>query len=248
MAHANDTVVTETTEDWHAACKPIAHEPSPDGIDDKERPVAIQHPSFGQIYNPILNDRSGAPLRRLPELLTERLVLRRWQQMDLEPFGAMRADVLGMEFFPSVVNPIISLASIEQFERSFDERGYSFWVVESLTTGAFIGTVGLYARDVQGLPAQVAIGWQLARKHWGHGYAKEAAQAVLKDGFRRLKLNEIIAVVVENNHRSRGLAETLGMIANPAPFIEPAIGSQDGALQRQILYRIRPSTWRKNSR
>ncbi len=210
--------------------------------------MAIQHPSFGQIYNPLLHDSHSHRLRRQRELLTERLVLRRWQEHDLQPFGEMRANMLGMEFFPSVVNPIISLASIEQFERSFDARGYSFWVVESLATGAFVGTVGLYERTVPGMPAQVAIGWQLARAHWGQGYAKEAAQAVLKDGFKRLKLREIIAVVAENNYRSRGLAETLGMKAAAEPLIEPTMGIDNGPLQRQILYRVRPSTWRKNSR
>jgi len=35
------------------------------------------------------------------------------------------------------------------------------------------------------------IGYELSPKHWGHGYATEAATAMLDFGFTQLKLHRI---------------------------------------------------------
>jgi len=45
--------------------------------------------------------------------------------------------------------------------------------------------------------------WRLTPPAWGHGYASEAAAAVLRDGFGRLGLEEIAAITMQTNHRSR---------------------------------------------
>lgn len=201
--------------------------------------MALDYSGYGRSQAYALNFNQSYRQSRIPELETARLCLRRWQPEDVRPFYEMRLDAVGMEFFPSVVSPIFSMASIEYFEKNFDERGYGFWAVESLSTGDFVGCVGLYPRQWPNAVPRVAIGWQIARQHWGHGYAKEAAQAVLKDGFKRVRINEIIAVIAKDNYRSCRVAESLGMLLQPALVLGMGMDTDFDSACRQRVYRIR---------
>jgi hypothetical protein len=51
-----------------------------------------------------------------PALRTERLLLRRWRDADLEPFAAMNADPTVMEYFPATLSCAESSALIERSE------------------------------------------------------------------------------------------------------------------------------------
>jgi RimJ/RimL family protein N-acetyltransferase len=71
---------------------------------------------------------------------------------------------------------------------------------------SLIGAVGLNWVDHQtAFTPAVEMGWRLAHPYWGQGYAFEAAQAVIDDGFGRLGLDEIVAYTVPANRRSWGL-------------------------------------------
>jgi RimJ/RimL family protein N-acetyltransferase len=48
---------------------------------------------------------------------TERLILRRWQQEDVEPFAAMNADPRVMEFYPKTLNRSETEGMIAWIER-----------------------------------------------------------------------------------------------------------------------------------
>ena len=64
--------------------------------------------------------------------------------------------------------------------------------------------------DAHFTPA-IEIGWRLGVEYWGHGYATEAAQAVVKDAFERLHLQEIVSFTAVDNMRSRAVMSRLGM-------------------------------------
>jgi ribosomal-protein-alanine N-acetyltransferase len=49
----------------------------------------------------------------------------------------------------------------------------------------------------------VEIGWRLAAKHWGQGYATEAASVVLDHAFGPLGLEQVVSFTVPANRRSR---------------------------------------------
>ena len=74
-----------------------------------------------------------------------------------------------------------------------------------------MGSVGLTTVGFEAhfAPA-VEIVWRLAAEHWGHGYATEAARAVLRFGFEQLEMREIVAFTVPHNHRSRRVMESSG--------------------------------------
>ena len=57
---------------------------------------------------------------------------------------------------------------------------------------------------------EVEIGWVIARRAQGQGFAKEAAAAWLRLAFGELALSRLTAVIHPDNQRSRSLAERLG--------------------------------------
>lgn len=175
------------------------------------------------------------------ELRTERLVLRRWRAEDRRPFAAINADPVAMEFFPSTLTATESDALADRIEERFDE-GVGLWAVEVPERAPFIGFVGLARAtfDAHFTPA-VEVGWRLAPACWGHGYAVEAAQAALADGFGRLQLDEIVSFTAAQNARSRRVMERLGMTHDPADdFDHPAL-VEGHPLRGHVLYRLRRS-------
>ncbi|MGA5820359.1 GNAT family N-acetyltransferase [Kitasatospora sp. NPDC094028] len=177
----------------------------------------------------------------MTELRTDRLILRRWQDSDLEPWAAMNADPEVREHLGDLLTREQSDASVARFRTEFDERGYGWWAVEVPATGEFIGFAGLDRVD-DGMPfAGVEIGWRLARSAWGQGYATEAAVAVLSFGFETLGLPEILAVTTATNLRSQAVMRRIGMTRDPVDdFDDPA--EPEGPLRRNVLYRIARGT------
>jgi RimJ/RimL family protein N-acetyltransferase len=175
----------------------------------------------------------------MAELRTDRLMLRRWQDSDLEPWGVMNADPEVREHLGDLLTRERSDASVARFQAEFDERGYGWWAVEVLATGEFIGFAGLDQVD-DGMPfTGVEIGWRLARSAWGHGYATESALAALAFGFEILELPEILAVTTATNLRSQAVMRRIGMTRDFADdFDDPTV--PEGPLRRNVLYRIRP--------
>ena len=90
----------------------------------------------------------------------------------------------------------------------------------------------------------VEIGWRLAREHWGHGYATEAATAALAFAFGDRALEEIVAFTVPANIPSRRVMGRLGMRRLPADdFEHPAIAAGH-PLRSHVLYRLRRADWK----
>jgi ribosomal-protein-alanine N-acetyltransferase len=117
--------------------------------------------------------------------------------------------------------------------------------VERLDTHEFIGFVGLAAPrfDTAFTPC-VEIGWRLAHRHWGSGFAPEGAAAALDWGFSQLALpgDEIVSFTSATNLNSQRVMQKLGMHRDPADdFDHPLVA--DGPLRRHVLYRITRSQW-----
>ncbi len=87
--------------------------------------------------------------------------------------------------------------------------GMGLYAVVLRAGGRLIGDCGLVARVIQDTPV-VEIGWHLDRDSWGHGYATEAARAVLTHA-EDLGVRRVCSLIVPGNLRSRRVAEKLGM-------------------------------------
>jgi RimJ/RimL family protein N-acetyltransferase len=184
----------------------------------------------------------GAPTP--PEIRTQRLVLRRWRDSDLEPFARLNADPEVMEFCPAPLDRAASDAFVERIEQGFEENGFGLWAAQA-PDGALIGFVGLARPRFEApfLPA-VEVGWRLARSAWGRGLASEGARAVVADGFERVGLEEIVSFTAEVNERSAAVMRRIGMTRDPAEdFDHPAL-PEGHWLRRHVLYRLGRDTWR----
>ncbi|WP_329125509.1 GNAT family N-acetyltransferase [Streptomyces sp. NBC_01353] len=172
----------------------------------------------------------------MPELRTDRLLLRRWQESDLEPWAAMNADPEVREHLGALLTREQSDAVVADMQAAFDERGFGWWALEARGTGEFIGRVGLDEVDEDMPFPGVDIGWRLVRSAWGHGYATEAARACLAFGFETLGLPEVIASTTVNNLRSQAVMRRIGMTRDPADdFEDPSV--PEGPLRQCVLFR-----------
>ena len=178
------------------------------------------------------------------ELRTERLVLRRWRDEDLEPFAALNADPRVMEHFPAPLSRAESDAMVERIEAHFEAHGWGLWAAEVAASGAFTGFIGLWPPQFEAhfTPA-VEVGWRLAHEHWGHGYAPEGARASITDGFERLGLEEIVSMTSVGNDRSRRVMEKLGMTHDPADDFDHPRMPPGHRLERHVLYRLGRDGW-----
>lgn len=180
-----------------------------------------------------------------PVLRTDRLLLRPWRPDDRSAFARMNADPAVTEFLVAPLTREESDAFADRIEGGLAEHGFGLWAVEEAETGAFLGYAGLLRQSFRApfTPA-VEVGYRLARRAWGHGYATEAAQAALGFGFEQAALTEIVSMTAVGNSRSRRVMEKLGMTHDSRDdFDHPRI--PDGhPLKRHVLYRISDAGWR----
>lgn len=177
---------------------------------------------------------------------TKRLLLRPWRDSDLSEFARLNDDPTVMEFMPRRLNRDESDAMAARIRAAMESTGWGLWAVEvknspnSPDVGVpFIGYVGLAVPtfDANFTPC-VEVGWRLAKEHWGHGYATEAATACLHFAFEQLKLEQIVSFTVPMNTRSSRVMERIGMTHDvTGDFDHPRLPAGH-ALRRHVLYRI----------
>jgi RimJ/RimL family protein N-acetyltransferase len=185
----------------------------------------------------VRQDRDMAPTPST--LRTERLLLRRWRPEDRNPFAALNADPVVMEHFVAPLSRSESDDLVDRIEDTFDREGYGLWAVEVVDGSAFIGFVGLWpvTFDAPFTPA-VEVGWRLARRGWGSGFATEAARMAVADAFERLGLDEIVSMTSRGNTRSQRVMEKVGMARDPADDFDHPNVPVDHPIRGHVLYRL----------
>ncbi|WP_185843598.1 GNAT family N-acetyltransferase [Pseudoalteromonas luteoviolacea] len=187
---------------------------------------------------------SKPTLDQIVELRTERLRLRQWCGADKELFAKMSSDPEVMRYFPALLSSKESELLAEKITALIAENGYGFWAVtlrNDKLPEEFIGFVGLHWQT-QVNPSQpfMEIGWRLARRYWGSGYAYEAAQKALSFAFETLKLNEVYAFTALSNLPSQKLMKRLGMKNMERDFLHPSLPTGH-PLQAHCLYKVTAS-------
>jgi ribosomal-protein-alanine N-acetyltransferase len=179
-----------------------------------------------------------------PKLRSARLILRDWRDSDLDAFAALSADPDVMELLMGPRSRANSDEIAARWRAHFDEHGFGFWVVELPGEADFIGVTGLgHIPYTAHFTPSVEIGWRLARRYWGRGYATEAAAAALDHGFGPLGLTEITANTMPMNHRSRAVMERLGMTRDPSDDYDHPRLPADHPGRRHVLYRLQRAAW-----
>ena len=143
-------------------------------------------------------------------LETERLTLRKMTMDDEDHLLGILSDAVAMRYYPQVYDREGTRAWIQRQLDRYAKTGIGLWIVELKETGEFIGQVGPMYADVDG-QEEIEIAWLLLRKHWGKGYATEAAAACREYAFGKLGRDRVIAFIRPENTPSRRVAERLGM-------------------------------------
>jgi RimJ/RimL family protein N-acetyltransferase len=90
-----------------------------------------------------------------------------------------------------------------------DQTGYG-WTIRIADQNLFIGEAGLNLSPPRHRRGEIF--YKLLPEYWGHGYATEAAQALVRFGFGVLKLHRIEAGAATENHASVRVLEKIGMM------------------------------------
>lgn len=168
---------------------------------------------------------------------TPRLLLRQWQDTDAVAFAALTADPEVMRHFPSVLTRKQSDQLVARMREGISKRGWGFWAVQLRSSDECIGFTGLTPAVNSPYPDAVEIGWRLARTHWGHGYAPEAAKHSLRFAFDKLELPEVYAYTTLENFASQRVMQKIGMRNCHENFMHPEV-DPDSPLCEHVLYRI----------
>ncbi|MGN6451887.1 MAG: GNAT family N-acetyltransferase [Steroidobacteraceae bacterium] len=185
----------------------------------------------------------------MTELTTPRLWLRQWRASDREPFARLYADPVVMEFMTACLTRSESDAFVRKAAAEIAHQGWGLWAVESRTSGAFVGFVGLRAPSFEApFTPCVEIGWRLERASWGQGFATEAGLECLRFAFETVALPEVVSFTVPANVRSRAVMERLGMArVADGDFDHPRIPAGH-RLRRHVLYKLRRVDWQAGAR
>lgn len=173
----------------------------------------------------------------MPDLRTDRLLLRQWRESDRDAWAALTADPEVMEFFPATLTREQADSSLDRYRTDIEDRGWGLWAVD--LAGEFLGFTGLKPVAVD-LPFGEAteVGWRLARHAWGHGYATEAARASLSFAFDELGLEEVVSMTAVLNERSQRVMRRLGMHRDAAADFEHPSVPAGSPLRPHVLYRV----------
>jgi len=145
-----------------------------------------------------------------PILETQRLKLREFRQHDLDDLAAMVADEDQMRFYPRPKTRDEASAWISRNLALYQEYGFGFWFIESLSTSGFLGYCGIRPLTLESA-SEIEIGWHTKKTFWNQGIATEAALGARDLAFRRFGLLRLVAIIHPDHIPSRRVAENIGM-------------------------------------
>ena len=175
---------------------------------------------------------------------TERLILRNWREEDVGPFIRHTNTPAVMRWLGGVRSARWHREAFRERIMRWQERGFTFWIVEREADGELLGFCGIKIADTAGAPVEgmYEVGWRLREDAWGQGYAKEAAIASLDFAFDTLGADRVVAITFEANAPSWGLMKRLGMTRRPELDYDD---DRFPELNPTIVYDIRPGELRR---
>jgi RimJ/RimL family protein N-acetyltransferase len=141
-------------------------------------------------------------------LETERLILRKFEERDIDAIFAMRSDADMMRFIREPQNRDETISWLKLVSSHWKNEKVGFCAVIEKASGQVIGWCGLWRLKETG---ETEVGYAIAKEYWGRGFAAEAARCFLEYGFTELNLEKIVAVARPENTASRRVMEKLGM-------------------------------------
>ena len=156
-------------------------------------------------------ERAGKGGISVKTLTSERLRLRPVTGRDFSAIAEMDSD-------PSVMRYLCLKSPVPSYEQALEEAHYILelrapsgggtWAITCRTTQTFFGWVWVV---LLGDVPYVDLGYRLAPRFWGHGYATEAGRQVAHHAFFDLGIPDLTALIHPLNLVSARVAEKVGL-------------------------------------
>ena len=142
----------------------------------------------------------------LPELSTERLLLRKLRNGDVYDVNeyASREEVPRYLLWTPHLNLRETQGYLEFLQKRYRKGLHSDWGIQLRDGGKIIGTCGFASVDIPNESCE--LGYVLSPLYWGKGYMDEAFEAVLEAAFLRLKTHRAALRILEGNEPSERFA------------------------------------------
>ena len=170
-------------------------------------------------------------------LTTPRLLLRTFRRDDLPFYAALNADPEVARYLGGPLPREDSDDIAAWAQECYAREGLGLLAVERREDGAFLGMCGLHHQE--SYPDDVEVAWRLAREHWGHGYATEAATGWLDHALGTLDLPHVVSMTDPPNLRSLAVMRRLGMTFDHEAEVEDM-----GMVFQVVVYAITAEQWR----
>ena len=147
-------------------------------------------------------------------LETERLVLRRFTEADVDALCELDGDPEVMRFITGgrpTPRDVIRDETLPRFLRAYERfEGFGVWAAIERSNGEFLGWFEFFPPDGRG-PEEAELGYRLVRSAWGRGYATEGSRALIRKGFTELGVRRVVAETMAVNAASRRVMEKAGL-------------------------------------
>jgi len=161
---------------------------------------------------------TAKPRPRFPVLDTERLRLRRFTARDVDGLHAAFGSAKAMRYWNAP--PFATRAETARMARIMAKadapQWWLPWAITRRRDDRCIGMINYHHREAG--DRRLELGWILAPRHQGKGYAREATAAVIRYCLDTLDTHRIEAMIVPENTASIRLAERLGFRFEGGPI------------------------------
>ena len=141
----------------------------------------------------------------------DRLTLRLMRVADAEVHAAYRSDpVVARHQLWDVPYPVEKAVESFRDQEDLDDLRIGGWTTLAIEVdGQVVGDVVCNVDETGGV---AEIGYTLAREHWGHGYAREAAGALVQDLVERIGVGRVSGELDPVNVASERVLEDVGLV------------------------------------
>jgi ribosomal-protein-alanine N-acetyltransferase len=169
-------------------------------------------------------------------LETARLRIRAFAPADAETYSRLLDEAFGVDAHGSVDEKRVVFAyqvTADAGLALLHQPPYGDRAIVLRETGEIVGSVGFAPclmpfgllpsfEPTDRFTSEIGLFWALFPEHQGHGYATEAAAAMISYAFDVLRLRRIVATTEHANKRSLAVMHRLGMRIERSPASEPA--------------------------
>lgn len=147
-----------------------------------------------------------------PNLETERLLLRRVNENDVNEIFALRSNPETMKYIPRPLVKSIddALEHIAMIDAKIESNEGINWAITYKDNPKLIGIIGHYRIKPENYRAE--IGYMLLPEYHGKGIVSEAVKEAVNYGFNEMKLHSIEAIIAPENFGSERVLQKCGFV------------------------------------